>query len=96
MEKKQRHFSVAYVIIATIMLFLIQSFLFAPHPENLAYSDFKVLLSKGKVSDLTVDKQTITGALATSGLEGAAPQGQARRAQAVRPGAAPLHHHAHR
>ncbi|HEY7539680.1 MAG TPA: ATP-dependent zinc metalloprotease FtsH [Methylomirabilota bacterium] len=74
MEKKQRHFSVAYVIIATIMLFLIQSFLFAPHPENLAYSDFKVLLSKGKVSDLTVDKQTITGALATSGLEGLLPK----------------------
>ena len=35
------------MIVATIILLLIQSFLFGPHPKNLAYSDFKVLLAAG-------------------------------------------------
>jgi len=73
MEKKQQHFSIAYLIAVMISLFVIQTLLFAPRPENLAYSDFKVLVSKGKVSDLTLDKQTITGTLTTSGLEGLLP-----------------------
>jgi cell division protease FtsH len=74
METQQRHFSVVYLIIAVVVLFLIQAYLFAPHPENLAYSDFKVLLSKGKVSDLTIDTQTITGSLPKTGLEGLLPK----------------------
>src|SRR5215471_19868462 len=74
METQQRHFSVVYLIIAVAVLFLIQAYLFAPHPANLAYSDFKVLLSKGKVSDLTIDRQTITGSLPKTGLEGLLPK----------------------
>ncbi len=74
MEPKQRHFSIAYLIAMMIALFLIQSVLFAPHPENLAYSDFKRLVAKDKVSDLTLDKQTITGTLTPTGLEGLLPK----------------------
>src|SRR5437879_6211606 len=74
MEPKQRRFSVGYVIAAVVALMLIQSYVLAPHPENLPYSDFRTLLKKGKVSDLTLSKQTITGTLAASGLEGLLPK----------------------
>ena len=74
MEPKQQHFSIAYIVAAVIVLLLIQSLLFGPHPENLAYSDFRALLKHGKVSDLTLDRQTITGTLAPTGLDGLLPK----------------------
>ena len=74
MEPKQRKFSVGYVIATVLALVLIQSILFAPHAENLSYSEFKLLVKKGKVSDLVLDKQTITGTLAAEGLEGLLPK----------------------
>ena len=70
MEHKQRTFSIGYAIAAMVVLFLVQSLLFAPHAETLSYSEFKALVKKGKVSDLVLDKQTITGSLVTDGLEG--------------------------
>jgi hypothetical protein len=66
MEPKQRRFSVGYTIGTIIALLLIQSYLFAPHPETLAYSDFIRLLKAGKVSDLTLSNQTIWGTLAAN------------------------------
>ena len=62
MENKQRSFSVGYFIAMLIALFLIQSVLFAPHSENLSYSEFKTLVKKGEVSNLVLDKQTISAA----------------------------------
>jgi hypothetical protein len=61
MEPKQRTFSIGYSIVALIALFLLQSVLFAPHTETLSYSEFKALVKKGKVSNLVLDKQTISG-----------------------------------
>ena len=74
MEPKQQRFSVGYLVATVLALILIQSLLFAPHAENLSYSEFKTLVKKGKVSDLVLDKQTITGTLAASGLEGLLPK----------------------
>ena len=74
MEPKQQKFSVGYFIAALVVLLLLQSFLFAPHRENLSYSEFKMLVKKGKVTDLVLDKQVITGALAPGALEGLLPK----------------------
>jgi cell division protease FtsH len=74
METKQRKFSIGYSIVALIALFLVQSVLFTPHAETLSYSEFKALVKKGKVSNLVLDRQTITGTLATDGLEGLLPK----------------------
>ena len=63
-----------YTIATVIALLLIQAYLFGPHPETLAYSDFIRLLKAGKVSDLTLSKQTIWGTLATSGLDAFLPK----------------------
>jgi cell division protease FtsH len=70
MEAKQKTFSVGYVIAIVVAIVLLQSVFFAPHAENLSYSEFKTLVRNGKVSDLVLDKQVITGTLATEGLEG--------------------------
>jgi cell division protease FtsH len=74
MQPKQRTFSVGYVVVALVALLLIQLFVFAPHAENLSYSEFKTLVKKGKVSDLVLDRQTISGTLAAEGLEGLLPK----------------------
>jgi cell division protease FtsH len=74
MEPKQQHFSIGYFMLAFVGLLLIQSFLFAPHTENLSYNEFKALLEKGKVTDVVLDKQTITGTLSPEGLEGILPK----------------------
>jgi cell division protease FtsH len=74
MEPKRQRFSIGYFIAALTALFLLQSVLFAPHAENLSYSEFKALVKKGKVSDLVLDKQTISGTLAADGLEGLLPK----------------------
>jgi cell division protease FtsH len=74
MDPKQKKFSIGYFILTLVGLMVLQSVLFGPHPENLAYSDFKVLVKKEKVKDLTLDKQTITGTLIPEGLEGLLPK----------------------
>src|SRR5437899_10002227 len=69
MEPKQQTFSIGYLVMALIAMVILQSVLFAPHAENLSYSEFKTLVKKGKVSNLTLDKQTVSGTLSTKGLE---------------------------
>jgi cell division protease FtsH len=70
MEHKQRAFSMWYTGAAMLALFAIQAIIWAPHPENLSYSEFKALLKAGKVSELGLYKDTIEGTLAPTGLEG--------------------------
>ena len=74
MDLKQQKFSIGYFILILVGMMLLQSVLFGPHPENLAYSDFKVLVQNGKVQDLTLGRQTITGTLVPEGLQGLLPK----------------------
>jgi cell division protease FtsH len=73
-KPSQRNVLVGYVAVVALVLLLIQAILSAPHSENLSYSEFKTLLKKGKVGDLVLDKQTITGTLSPDGLEGLLPK----------------------
>ncbi|MCC6545382.1 MAG: ATP-dependent zinc metalloprotease FtsH [Nitrospirae bacterium] len=73
MEKKQQ-FSLWYFVVTLLILIVLQTYLFVPHAENLSYSDFKVLLKAGKVSDLSLGERTITGILNKEGLEGFLPK----------------------
>ena len=74
MEPKQQHFSIWYFVLAFVILLALQSVLFAPHTENLSYNEFKALVARGKVADLVLDRQTITGTLSQEGLEGVLPR----------------------
>ena len=71
---KRNGFLVGYLVAMVLTIFLVQSFLFAPHAESLSYSDFKTLLRNGKVSDLTLDRQGISGTVVTDGLQGLVPK----------------------
>jgi len=73
-ERKQQQFSVGYFILVFVILLVIQSVFMGRHTENLPYSDFKVLVKKGSVSNLTIGKETITGTLSPNGLEGVLPK----------------------
>jgi len=65
--QKQR-FSAWYAAAAVLALIALQSTLFAPHTQNLSYSDFRRLVAAGKVSDLVIEDTTITGTLVAEGL----------------------------
>jgi len=70
MEHKQRTFSMWYALLAMLAVFAIQAVIWAPHPENISYSEFKALLKSGKVSELGLYKDTIEGTLSPTGLDG--------------------------
>jgi len=70
LERKQQQFSLWYFVIASLILLVVQVFWFAPHVEDLAYSDFKILLRAGKITDLKLGTRSIEGMLKDEGLEG--------------------------
>ena len=74
MEPKQKNFTVWYFVAAAVALMLVQALVLAPHVENLSYSEFKSLVTKGKVTNLVIARQVITGTLAADGLEGLLPK----------------------
>jgi cell division protease FtsH len=74
MQSQQRQFSIRYSIVAMIVLFVIEAYLFAPRPETLAYSDFVKLVKADKVSDVTLSSRAIEGTLAPNGLEAFLPK----------------------
>src|SRR5437660_1239294 len=73
-DPKQKNFTVWYFVAAAVALMLVQALVLAPHVENLSYSEFKSLVAKGKVTNLVIAKQVISGTLAADGLEGLLPK----------------------
>jgi cell division protease FtsH len=74
MELKQRKFAIGSLAIALIAILVFQLPLFGPRSAHVSYSEFKVLAKKGKVSNLTLDKEIISGTLSTDGLESLLPK----------------------
>ncbi len=70
MEPRQQQFSLWYVLAAAVMMLVIQSYVGSAHVDNLPYSDFKVLLKAGKLNDVVIADDVVTGTLNTQGLEG--------------------------
>ena len=69
MEKKQKEFSLWYFVIAFLILIAIENLILSSHLETLSYSDFKVLLEAGKVDDVIIGDQEISGFLRKEGIE---------------------------
>jgi cell division protease FtsH len=74
MEPRQRKFAIGLLAIVLIAMFVLQFPFFAPRAANVSYSEFKALVKKGKVANLTLGKETISGTLSTDGLEGLLPK----------------------
>src|SRR5437867_58738 len=74
MELKQPKFAIGYLAIALLTIVVVQLPLFGPRAANVSYSEFKALAKKGKVSNLTLDRETVSGTLSTDGLETLVPK----------------------
>jgi cell division protease FtsH len=67
MDAKQ-HFSLWYFVAVVFMLLTVQSFLSNPRSQQIAYSDFQNLLLTGKVREVTIGDDQLTGNGDLSGL----------------------------
>ena len=67
---KHRPLSMGYVLLVLLLVLTIQSLVVLPHDTNVTYSEFKALLAQGKVTDVMLERDTITGTLAPEGLDG--------------------------
>ncbi|MGM9452017.1 ATP-dependent zinc metalloprotease FtsH [Legionella bozemanae] len=74
MENKQWQFSLWYVLMIFWIIILFQSFFFATHPVNIAYSDFIKLLKADKLNNVLLDESYITADVKTEGLSGLLPE----------------------
>jgi cell division protease FtsH len=66
--------SLWYFLAVFLVLTAVRDYVFAPHVDTLSYGEFKTLVEKGKVSDLTIGAQLITGRLNVNGLAGLLPK----------------------
>jgi cell division protease FtsH len=69
MERKQRRFSLWYFAAVALALLLAQFLVSAPRMETLSYNEFKALLGLKKVNDILLERDSISGALSSDGLE---------------------------
>ncbi|MEX2353524.1 MAG: hypothetical protein WD709_05000 [Gammaproteobacteria bacterium] len=75
MEKHQQQFSLWYFIFAFTLL-LIQNYFFSTSVEVLSYGSFKTLPKAGKLSDISIDQQSISGPFINDDLAGQLPDQQ--------------------
>ena len=52
--------SIWYFLSAFLLLTALQDYVFAPHVDTLSYGEFKTLVEKGKVSDLTIGAKVMS------------------------------------
>ncbi|MEI6153403.1 MAG: ATP-dependent metallopeptidase FtsH/Yme1/Tma family protein, partial [Deltaproteobacteria bacterium] len=62
-DKKTKNFTFIYFIIAFIVIIVINSYIFTSEVKNIPYSEFKDLITKGKISDVVIDTEAIQGSL---------------------------------
>ena len=74
MEPRQRTISIWYVLLAMAAMVLLQSVFLGRGAETISYSEIKALLKKGKVSDLTLAAETVSGTVSPEGLAGVLPK----------------------
>ena len=79
----EQHFSLWYFLGVLIVLFTVQTFLGSPPVRVLAYSEFTSLLQAGKIKDVTITEDQLTGTAEMSGAADGAGQKNAQPAPAA-------------
>ena len=69
----------------------LQNYVFAPRVDTLSYAEFKTLAEKGKVSDVAIGAQLITGRLKLDGVEGLLPKARIEELTKSGTGDQPVH-----
>jgi cell division protease FtsH len=60
MDSRQ-HFSIWYFVLVMVLMLALQSVLSSRHVETLAYSDFKTLLHAGKIKEVVISDDSLSG-----------------------------------
>ena len=58
--KKWPSFSIAYILLAFLVLIILQSWI-APNVENVSYSKFKKYITEGKINSVVVSSKFLKG-----------------------------------
>jgi cell division protease FtsH len=67
MDSKQ-HFRFWYFVGAMLVLGAVQTFLGNSHVQVFAYSDFRALLQRGRIKEVSIAEDQLTGIGETSGI----------------------------
>ena len=70
MEKKRLNFSLWYFAFTLLIVLALQVLIKPGNSETLTYSEFKTLLKAGKVDNLIINDNVISGVIKSDGLEG--------------------------
>ncbi len=73
MDNKQ-HFSLWYFVAVALILLAVQGLLGDPHAQLLAYSDFQTLLRAGKVKEVAITEDQLTGIADVTGIADLGPK----------------------
>jgi cell division protease FtsH len=69
----RQHFSLWYFVLVVLFMLSLQSVLFNQHVESLAYSDFQALLHAGKVKEVLIGDDSLSGTVDLRGAEAVLP-----------------------
>jgi len=69
MGNKKQQFSIWYFFISLTIILLMQTYLLAPRPEVINYSQFKSLVKQNLVTDVAVGNETIHGNIKAEGVK---------------------------
>src|SRR6266536_3078036 len=69
MEKKQQLFSIGYFILVFIIIMMVQNYFASPHTQTITYSQFKDLVQKGLVENLSIGEKIIHGSIKGAGVK---------------------------
>jgi len=66
--QKKLNFSISYVLLAFVIMYIIQTLLVQGDIEKIPYSEFKYLLTEGRIKECTVSPQKIFGVMFEDGV----------------------------
>jgi len=82
--------SLWYFLVAFLLVMAVRDYVAAPHVATLSYGEFKTLVEKGKISDVAIGAQVITGRLKVDGLAGLPPPNRVAALTKAGPGDQPI------
>ncbi len=69
MEQKQQQFSIGYFILAFIILLMIQNYFATPHTQTITYSQFKDLVQKRLIENVSIGEKILNGTVKGEGVK---------------------------
>ena len=69
MNQRQQDFTLWYFLGLVVLMFAAQTYFAAPHVQTIPYSDFKALVTAGKVREATIGSETIEASADLTGTD---------------------------